>query len=354
MNKSPSTSPPQSATTSKSLRSKDWINFAWLHCSSCSRVRVASCCKNGGLHCVPVIDDKFFGTTGQEVRDNSMSSKTNYLQCSDFHCEECVGRQKYLCADCSSSMQQQNVEIFRAQVEEINYLNQVWHKKLPNTIIHSMLYCSNCRAVGFPGSKQHLTVHGGSKGQELMHTNPSNHGKFGTPSHWRLVHTPQCLLNDIRLFTIKIDREEAIKFQDLVESRNALNVSEAALCAMELSCARHQRRQAKLQVSWNYYLNKLFKDGNIETTTTATKETKERDKKESSLSREETSKHLIHTFNDMRKLVVMDGYKVVNKMEFINIIRKVKESHDEGVYNWLVASCFGRLLREIIRSERRV
>ena len=89
-----------------------------------------------------------------------------------------------------------NVEAFRVTVEEVLYLVKAWNEAaLPDTITHSMMYCPCCRAVGFPGSEDHLTVFQGSKhGKELVYTNPSAvaMGKVGSVNHWRLDHTPHC------------------------------------------------------------------------------------------------------------------------------------------------------------------
>ena len=319
-NTSPITNTPPSKP---SLRKKDWVNFAWLHCNHCKRVHVASC---GELHCIPVVDASL--------------KISNELQCSDLHCEECLQKrssQLQICVDCANSANSANsqhkpqVEIFRAQVEEIDYLTRVWHAQLPSTILHSMIYCQTCRAVGFPGSENHLTVHGGSKGQELMHTNPANAGKLGDAGNWALVHTPQCTSNskaDGALFTIKIDREEAIKLHRLVE-RHALSVSDASLFSLELSRARHARRQAQLQHVWDRHLDVLISSPPLSL----------------------TSIEIIQTFGAMRRLVVVDRYLVgKNRDALIEMVREVQRRQGRE-YEWNAATSFGRLLREIIRSE---
>ena len=326
-------------TPAPPLQHHDWINFAWLHCPSCSRVRVASCREKSGLACVPIVRD----------------SGTKCLQCSDVKCDKCYKPppSNILCADCTTG-KPLVVEIFRAQIAEISYLNQVWQEDLPNTILHSMLYCPNCRAVGFPGSEQHLTVHGGSKGQELTFTNPDSAGKLGKPDHWRLVHTPLCqstrskfggrqeneATNIPALFTIKIDKAEAAKFQELVQSTNVLSVSEASLCAMELSRARFYRRQEHLEMGWNDLLKQLvgYQHPSQETSSSSSSSSK--------------TQELIDILSSLRKLVVVGGYAVLDKFSLIEVVRRVQQEQGEAVYDWKVASCFGRLLRAIIQNER--
>ena len=89
-----------------------------------------------------------------------------------------------------------NVEAFRVTVQEVMYLVNAWDEAaLPDTITHSMIYCPCCRAVGFPGSEDHLTVfEGHANSRELVYTNPSAAavGKVGAVDHWSLEHTPHC------------------------------------------------------------------------------------------------------------------------------------------------------------------
>ena len=324
------------------LKPHDWFNFAWNRCTTCSRVRVASCQKH--LRCVPSVFEK------------------NHLQCSNINCDECYLSSKEndvkeaRCSDCETT----KIEIFKAQVEEVTYLNSVFPDQ-EEEILHSMIFCPLCRSVGFPGSETHLTIHGGSKGQELMHTNPTTPGKLGIPTNWKLVHAPTCVsrtsrnevLPQPKLFTIFIDRKEASKFQGLVTEKNALSMNEASLCAMELSTTRHTRRQHRLEQLWNSHVSMLehvaspMTDLNNNATTTTTARRRDTDVLDNQVLK---PSELITIFAKLRKLVI-EGYKTEDKHALIDIVRRVRCSGNV-VYNENVSTSFGRLIREVIKSER--
>ena len=455
------------------LRPTDWINFAFVSCQTCSRVQVATCNNgngSGGLQCVPCIPvvGSSSMTCNQQKRKEGEHSA---LQCADAHCDECYYQHSSaatvtatpeqlssssFCQDCSAKSTTTKaedddtdddqkgttqIEIFRAQVEEVIYLNQVWHKNLPETILHSMMFCPCCRAVGFPGSENHLTIHGGQEGQELMHTNPAYPGKLGRPTNWRLVHTDNCprdsqskskkrsaerydlarlahqpqrtlalmveqqpcsrlgarqlgqsLFSEEEeeeegpnLFTIKIDRTEAVRFMELVtdDGKGTINMNQASLLALSLSKTRYLRRQQRLSKRWDCELMKLHQHA-----ATLVSQQLASSKSVSSkclmtkclMTKCLMTKCLMKGMSVMRKLVCDEMYHVnrERRMMLIGEMRQIQQllfrhgesesiesekssegsasgdgddSEGNAVYNWNVATCFGRLLREIMKQE---
>ena len=254
------------------------------------------------------------------------------------------------------------VEAFRVTVEEVLYLVKAWNEAaLPDTITHSMMYCPCCRAVGFPGSEDHLTIFQGSKdGKELVYTNPSAlaMGKVGRVNHWRLDHTPHCTeagrerrrsrsglgsrteLTRIRydqgdelvfegdeegasrigrhgapsinktevggpcLLPIRLSRREAVRFKELVKF-HAVSVAGAARLAPSKSAARYRRIQQIVRNLWRCGLRQLEH------------------------ARGETQ--LIQAFGDLRRLVVAEGAeKFLRKDDMNMLLQLARKIRDRG------------------------
>ena len=200
-------------TMSSPTTSTDAALLCQLTCPSCAYVKWGACSGGDhGLWSVPVL-----GAAGA-------SSQQQHLQCSVPSCgRSSLDASAVACPQCAAAMTPRQVRVSK---EEAQYGVDTFVPSLPqDPLPHSLLHCSKCFAIGFPGSHGKLTLRDARGGLVAM-AGPME-GTDRPVASWagNFGHDKELCdgaASNLELLAVNLPRDEVVKLNDGMASEHTV------------------------------------------------------------------------------------------------------------------------------------